>query len=101
MDSTKFSHKVYISYLKARWELAGLFLLEIKAIVLMTVLLAKYSHKKWADSPKICVHSTQITLLESLRCKNTKIFHFRPRRVFSNIFKCLSNFDNVLNFMMS
>ena len=41
--------------------MAGMFLLEIKAIVLMTVLLAKYSHKKWADSPKICVHYTDYT----------------------------------------
>ena len=41
----------------------------------MTVLLAKYTHKNWANSPKICVRSTQITLLEPL-CRKKKQKYF-------------------------
>ena len=99
MDSTKFSHKVYISCLKARWELTGLFLLEIKAIVLMTVLLAKYSHKKWADSPKICVHSTQITLLESLGYKRYKIQKYFIEDISENFLQYFQ-VTSTTNFMM-
>ena len=76
IDSTKFYHSLEKLFEGKKKAGCFFFLLEIKAIVLMTVLLAKYNHKKWADSPKICVFTTQITLPELPGCKNNKIFNF-------------------------